>query len=343
MSDGTVVPAAVPPTLVGLLGGGVIGGGWAARFVLAGCHVRVYDPDPQAARKLGEVLDGARAAWAALTSAPLPAEGGCEVVGSVADAVTGAAFVQESAPENPDLKRALLAEADAAAAPEAVIASSTSGLLPSELQADMAHPGRMLVGHPFNPVYLLPLVEVCPGAQTDAAAVTRAVAVYTAVGMHPLVLRKEVGGFVADRLLEALWREALWLVRDGVATVSEIDDAIRYGAGLRWASMGTMLTYRIAGGEGGMRHFLAQFGPALQWPWTHLTDVPQLTDELLDRIVEQSDAQADGASVRELERLRDRCLVAVLQGLRSVPYGAGAALADFEEQLVARRAATSAG
>ena len=192
----------------------------------------------------------------------------------------------------------------------------------------MAHPDRMVVGHPFNPVYLLPLVEVCPG-ETDVGA-GRLVAVYTAVGMHPLVLRKEVDGFVADRLLEALWREALWLVQDGVATVSEIDDAIRYGAGLRWASMGTMLTYRIAGGEGGMRHFLAQFGPALQWPWTHLTDVPELTDELLDRIAEQSDAQADGASVRELERLRDRCLVAVLQGLRTISLRGGEVLAEYD-------------
>ena len=341
MADGAAGPSTAPPAQVGLLGGGVIGGGWAARFVLAGCDVRVYDPDPQAARKLAEVLDGARVAWAALTEAPLPAEGRWEVVDSVAAAVAGAGFVQESAPEDPALKRALLAAADAAADPDVVVASSTSGLLPSLLQADMTHPERLVVGHPFNPVYLLPLVEVCPGGRTGPEAVARAAAVYASVGMRPLVLRKEVDGFVADRLLEALWREALWLVNDGVATVTEIDDAIRYGAGLRWASMGTMLTYRIAGGEGGMRHFLAQFGPALQWPWTHLTDVPELTDRLLDRIAEQSDVQAAGASVRELERLRDRCLVAVLQGLRSVPYGAGAALADYEAQLVARQATTS--
>ncbi len=326
-------PPTRPPARVGLLGGGVIGGGWAARFALAGCDVQVFDPDPQAARRLGEVLDGARTAWAGLTEAPMPAEGAWTVVGSVAEAVAGAGFVQESAPEDPALKQGLLAEADAAADPDVVIASSTSGLLPSVLQSGMAHPERMVVGHPFNPVYLLPLVEVCPGARTGAGSVARAAAVYSAVGMHPLVLRHEVDGFVADRLLEALWREALWLVHDGVATVAEIDDAIRYGAGLRWASMGTMLTYRIAGGEGGMRHFMAQFGPALQWPWTHLTDVPELTEELLDRIAEQSDAQAEGASVRELERLRDRCLVAVLRGLRSVPYGAGAELAGYEATL----------
>src|SRR5262245_50084166 len=135
--------------------------------------------------------------------------------------------------------------------------------------------------------------------------------------MQPLVLSTEIDGFVADRLLEALWREALWLVHDGVATVEEIDDCIRFGAGLRWSFMGTFLTYRIAGGEAGMRHFMAQFGPALQWPWTKLMDVPELTDELLDRIVSQSDEQARGRSIRELERHRDDSLVAVMKALRT--------------------------
>ena len=161
--------------------------------------------------------------------------------------------------------------------------------------------------------------------------------------MKPLVLQHEIDGFVADRLLEALWREALWLVNDGVATVEQVDDAIRFGAGLRWASMGTMLTYRIAGGEGGMRHFMAQFGPALQWPWSKLTDVPELTDELLDRIEQQSDAQAAGADVRELERLRDDCLVGVLQGLRrSRLRGRRRAQGSTSSNLRQRQAADSA-
>jgi len=322
-----------PVRTVGLLGGGVIGGGWAARFLLAGVDVVLFDPDPQAERKLGEILANARSAWHSLTDAPLPTEGSWRIVGSVAEAVQGADFVQESAPERLELKQSLLAEADAAAPSHVVIASSTSGLLPTDLSAQMAHPERLVVGHPFNPVYLLPLVEVCPGERTSPESVERAAAVYESVGMRPLRLRKEIDGFVADRLLEALWREALWLVNDGVATVEEVDDAIRFGAGLRWSFMGTMLTYRIAGGEGGMRHFMAQFGPALQWPWTKLMDVPELTDTLLDTIAEQSDAQAAGADVRDLERLRDRCLVAVLQGLRSVPYGAGETLATYEERL----------
>src|SRR3954468_8834255 len=285
------------PRTVGLLGGGVIGGGWAARFVLNGVDVRLYDPAPDADRAVGEVLDNARRAMRRLTLAPLPAEGTLTLVATPEAAVAGAAFVQESAPEREALKRDLLAAASRAAPVDVVFASSTSGLLPSRLQADMAHPERLTIGHPFNPVYLLPLIELCGGKRTAPATLERAADVYRAVGMRPLVLRREIDGFVADRLLEALWREALWLVADDVATVEEIDGAIRCGAGLRGSIMGTFLTYRIAGGEGGMRHFMSQFGPALQWPWTKLTDVPQLTEELLDKLVAQSDAQAAGRSV----------------------------------------------
>ncbi len=323
-----------PPGRVALLGGGVIGAGWAARLLLNGSDVRLYDPDPATERVVGEVLENARDAYARLTLAPLPPEGSLAVVGSIEEAVDGAELVQESAPEQLGLKRALLAAADRAAPDDAIVCSSTSGLRPSELQDAMARPERFVVGHPFNPVYLLPLVEICGGARTAPATVERAAAAYRAIGMHPLVVRTEIDGFVADRLLEALWREALWLVHDEVATVAEIDDAIRYGAGLRWASMGTFLTYRIAGGEQGMRHFMQQFGPALAWPWTKLTDVPELTDELVDTIAAQSDEQAGGRSIRDLERLRDRALVGVLQALRVEDTGAGATLAAWERGLL---------
>ena len=325
--------AAPRPRSVAVLGGGVIGGGWAARFVLNGVDVQVFDPDPEAARRVDAMLANARRAYRRLTLAPLPAEGELRFVASVEEAVAGVDFVQESAPEREEVKRALLASACRAAGPDVVFGSSTSGLLPSRLQADMEHPERMAVGHPFNPVYLLPLVEVCGGERTSPGTLERASDVYRSVGMWPLVLRKEVEGFVADRLLEALWREALWLVHDDMATVEEIDDAIRYGAGLRWSFMGTFLTYRIAGGQAGMRHFMAQFGPTLRLPWTKLTDVPELTDALLDKIVAQSDAQAGDLSIRQLEELRDDCLVAVMQGLRTHRFGAGAVLDDYERAL----------
>src|SRR5918992_111933 len=250
------------PRCVGLLGGGVIGGGWAARFLLNGVDVRLFDPDPDAAHRVEAMLGNARRAYRKLTLAPLPAEGSLTYAASVEEAVATVDFVQESVPEREEVKRVLLAATCRAADPDVVICSSTSGLLPSRLQADMEHPERLAVGHPFNPVYLLPLVEVCGGERTSPETLERAAAVYRSVGMRPLVLRKEIEGFVADRLLEALWREALWLVHDDVATVEEIDDAIRYGPGLRWSFLGTFLTYRIAGGEAGMSHFMAQFGPA---------------------------------------------------------------------------------
>lgn len=323
---------------VGLLGGGVIGGAWAARFVLNGHDVVMFDPDPDAPRKVSEVMANARRAYAKLTMAPWPAEGSLRIVTTVAEAMDGAEFVQESAPERIDLKQALLAEASRLVGPDVIIGSSTSGLLPSDMQRDMRNPERLVVGHPFNPVYLMPLVEVVGGHQTTEAVKQRAAEIYRSVGMQPLILGKEIDGFVADRLMEALWREALWLINDGVATASEIDDAIRFGPGLRWSFMGTFLLYRIAGGEAGMRHFMAQFGPALQWPWSKLTDVPELTDELLNTLCEQSDQQAAGQSIRELEMLRDDCLIEVIHGLRNKNLAAGQTLATFERQLVDRAA-----
>jgi len=322
------------PRAVGVLGGGVIGGGWAARFLTNGTDVRLYDPDPHAAEKVAAMLENARRALGRLTLLPLPPEGRLELVATPEEAVEGIDFVQENAPEREDLKRELLARAGRAAEADAVFCSSTSGLRPSALQRDMPNPGAMAVGHPFNPVYLLPLVEVCAGDQTAPETVERAAAVYRSVGMEPLVLRTEIDGFIADRLMEALWREALWLVADDVASVSEIDDAIRLGPGLRWSFMGPFLTYRTAGGEAGMRHFLEQFGPTLQWPWTRLTDVPELTGELVEKVVSQSDAQARGRSVHELEQLRDDCLVSVLQGLRAQRTGAGAVLEQHERALM---------
>ncbi|MEK0084138.1 carnitine 3-dehydrogenase [Benzoatithermus flavus] len=317
---------------VGLIGAGVIGAGWAARLVLNGIDVALYDPDPEVERKVGEVLANAERAYRKLTLAPLPRRGSVTFARSVEEAVADADFVQESAPEREDLKIRLLAQVDRACRPDVVIGTSTSGLLPTRLQSGMAHPERFTVGHPFNPVYLLPLVEICGGERTSEATKERAATFYRSIGMKPLMLRKEIDGFIADRLMEALWREALHLVNDDVATVEEIDDAVRFGCGLRWSFMGTFLVYRIAGGEAGMRHFMAQFGPALKLPWTKL-EAPELTDELLEKIVAQSDAQAGDRSIRELERLRDDCLVSVMQGLRSHHWGAGEVLAAYEEKL----------
>ena len=320
-----------------IVGGGVIGGGWAARFVQNGIDVAIYDPDPEAERKIGEVLANADRAFAKLTNAPRTRRGALRFVATVEEAVRGADLIQESAPERLELKRRLFADIDRHAKPDALIGSSTSGLLPSDLQEGMAHPERLIVAHPFNPVYLLPLVEIVSGRQTSPETIERAKSVYAGIGMKPLVVRKEIDAFIGDRLLEAFWREALWLVHDNVATAEEIDDVVRYSFGLRWAQMGTFMVYRIAGGEAGMRHFMNQFGPALKWPWTKLMDVPEFTPALVDKIVAQSDAQAAGLSIRELERIRDDNLVAIMQALRAQNggkgWGAGALLKQYEDRL----------
>ena len=321
-----------------VVGAGVIGGGWAARLVLNGLDVAVFDPHPDSERRVRVMLENASRIFSKLALAARPEPGSLRFAASIADAVRDADFVQESAPEREELKRALLAEIDAHAPNDALVCSSTSGLLPSRLQSDMRHPDRFLVGHPFNPVYVLPLVELCGGGRTAPEAIARAQEFYRWIGMRPLVVRKENDGFIADRLLEALWREALWLVKEDFATVEEVDDAIRFGAGLRWAMFGTFLIYRLAGGEDGMRHFMAQFGPALKLPWTKLTDVPELTDELIDKIASQSDQQAGGVGLRTWEIRRDDGLLAIMQALKTLGIGAGRVLGDYERSLDARAA-----
>jgi carnitine 3-dehydrogenase len=314
------------PTRAAAIGCGVIGAGWVARLRLRGVDVQVFDPSPDAARVIDEVHGNAVTAWAELDLPPGPI-GGLAVCASIAEACAGADLVVESVPERLDLKHTTLAAIDGETDPSAVIASSTSGFRPSQLAEPLGHPERLIVGHPFNPVYLLPLVEVVGGQRTAAETIARASAWYRALGMHPLHVRAEIDAHIADRLLEAVWREALWLVRDGIATTEEIDDAIRYGFGLRWAQMGLFETYRIAGGLGGMRHFISQFGECLTWPWTKLTDVPELTDELIDTIADQSDAQSGHLGVRELERIRDRNVAGILRTLEANDWGAGRTIA----------------
>jgi carnitine 3-dehydrogenase len=325
------------------IGGGVIGGGWIARLLLSGVDVKVFDPQPDAGRMVAEVFANAERAWGNLTAAPLPPRGRLSFEKSLEDAVQDAEFIQESVPERLDLKRSVINQIDAFAPAASIIGSSTSGLLPSELQAQMRHPERLVVAHPYNPVYLLPLVELVPGGKTGKLQVSQAIAIYEQIGMKAVVIPKEIEAFVGDRLLEALWREALWLIKDDICDVETLDDVIRYSFGLRWAQMGLFQTYRIAGGEAGMPHFLAQFGPCLKWPWSRLTDVPDMDQALIGKISEQSDAQAAGLGIRELERIRDDNLVAILHALKGgqggVGWGAGKLLKSFEDQLWAKAVA----
>lgn len=318
-----------------VLGGGVIGAGWVARLIENGHDVRVFDPAPGAERRLAEALGNAERAFAQLFSAPRRAKGAVTLAGSVGEAVQGADLIVEAVPERVEVKHRVYAEAEEAAPSDAVIASSTSGIKPTDLQAPLRHPERLLVAHPFNPVYLLPVVEIVAGERTGEEAVARAMAFYPTLGMKPVRVRREIEAFVADRLLESLWREALWLIKDGVCTTEELDDIVRFGFGLRWAQMGVFDTYRVAGGEAGMRHFMAQFGPCLKWPWTKLTDVPEFDDSLVDLIAGQSDAQSGHLGIREMERIRDDNLVAIQRALAATGWGAGALLAEHEARLAA--------
>ena len=321
---------------VAIIGGGVIGGGWAARFLLHGWNVRVFDPHPDTQNRVNEVLANARRALPAVFNAGLPSEGALSFVPNLEEAVDNVQWVQESVPERLDIKHQVINQIQKHA-PNAIIGSSTSGFKPSQLQQHAAHPEKIMVAHPFNPVYLLPLVELVPTAANSSEAIADAKAILGEIGMQPLLVRKEIDAHIADRFLEAVWREALWLVKDDVATTEEIDDAIRLGFGLRWAQMGLFETYRLAGGEEGMAHFIRQFGPALKWPWTKLMDVPELTDELVQKIADQSDAQSGAYSIRELERIRDKNLVAFLKALKQNNWGAGKALKDHELSLKGRR------
>ncbi|RBI83232.1 carnitine 3-dehydrogenase [Rhodosalinus halophilus] len=316
-----------------IIGAGVIGAGWAARFLLNGWDVRVFDPAPEATRTLEATLARARRTLPMLYDVALPLEGRLTLHDSAGAAVAGADWIQESVGERLELKHAVLREIEEAAAPETPIGSSTSGFTPSQLQQDARHPGRLFVAHPFNPVYLLPLVELVGSAKTDPQTLDSASETLSGLGMHPLPLRGEIDAHVADRLLEAVWRECLWLVKDGIATTEEIDDAIRMGFGLRWAQMGIFETYRLAGGEQGMRHFLAQFGPALKWPWTKLMDVPDLDAALVETIAAQSDAQSGHLSIADLAHRRDDNLVALLRALKARDQAAGRVLAAHEERL----------
>ncbi len=317
------------PRRIAIVGTGVIGAGWAARCLARGCEVVASDPGRHAEARLRAAVDNAWPALRRLSLSPGADPAALTFTADLETAVAEADFVQESAPEDEDLKRKLLARIDAAAPPRTVIASSSSGLLPSRIQADCAHPGRIVIGHPFNPVYLLPLVEVLGGDQTAPDALDRAEAFYRSLGMRPLRVRHEVPGYIADRLQEALWREALHMIAEGTASTDEIDDAIIYGPGLRWAFMGHCLTIHLAGGETGMAHALEQFGPALKLPWTKLKG-PELNEELSRRMVEGTRAQAGGRGVKELERLRDDCLIAIMRALRPYDIGAGAVLAADE-------------
>jgi carnitine 3-dehydrogenase len=301
------------PKRVAVIGAGTIGASWAAYFLARGFEVGAYDPLPNDEAFARRFIDNA---WPTLEKLNAVQPGADRkrfaFFEEPAAAVKGAEFVQESGPEREDLKIELFATLDASLPPETVIATSSSGLLISRVSAKCRHPQRCVIGHPFNPPHLIPLVEVVGGAKTSPEAITKAMNFYRDIGKHPIHIRKEVRGHVANRLQAALWREAVHLVTEGVVSVADADAAIAYGPGLRWALMGPHLTFHMAGGEGGMAHFMSHIGPAMQG-WMDDLGQTRLTPEVQKAIINGVTEEAAGRSMADLQRWRDRKLIEILK------------------------------
>ena len=318
---------------IGLLGTGVIGAGWAARALHTGIDVVASDIDPKMEDWINEAVENALPSLQSLTEGiTLPPKGKLTFTTDPISMSQQVEFIQENIPEVLDIKRKSLKSIAEVTNKEIIISSSTSGFMPTELQQGMTFPERFIVGHPFNPVYLCPLVEIVGGKETSDKVKNIAKIFYESMGMHTLMLRKEVPGHISDRLQEAMWREILHALNDDIATTGELDESIVYGPGLRWSIMGMNQIYMIAGGKGGARHFIEQFGPALKWPWSHLK-APELSNEIIDRFVEGVEAQSQGKSIREMEKIRDECLVAIQKVLSKHNMGAGKTLNEFKKKI----------
>lgn len=297
---------------VAVVGTGVIGASWAAYFLSRGLDVSATDPSPGAEERMREAV---KRHWPSLEKLGLAVGASMEKLvffTELESALQDADFVQENGPEREDLKMDLFRRMDAALPPDVILASSSSGLLMSRVQSACKHPERVLLGHPFNPPHMIPLVEVIGGERTSPEAVEHAMAFYAAIGKRPIHPRKEVKGHIANRLQAALWREAFHLVEQGVATVSDIDTAIAYGPGLRWALMGPFVNLHLSGGEGGIRHVLDHLGPPMENWWADL-GAPKITEELKQKLVAGVDAELNGKRQSTLSAERDRLLVDLIE------------------------------
>ncbi len=297
---------------VAVIGTGVIGASWATHFLARGLEVTASDPASGAEGRLRALVAQQWRGASRLGETEGAYEARLHFAASIREAVRDAQFVQESGPERLDVKRQLFAELDEAAAPGVVLASSSSGILISEVQSGCKRPDRVLIGHPFNPPHLIPLVEVVGGKLTSPAAVEAALAFYRSVGKRPIHVRKEVKGHVANRLQAALWREAFGLVQHGVATVADIDLAISHGPGLRWALLGPFLNLQLSGGAGGMRHTLDHLGPPMEEWWEDLF-ATRLTEEVKGEILAGSAEETRGWDMEEVVRERDDLLIDLLR------------------------------
>ena len=293
---------------IAVIGTGVIGSGWIVRFLAHNKKVIAYDKDIRLKKKIIKEIKQTWPYIKKLFNKKKLKLKNFSFVTSLKDALKDAEFVQECAPENYKLKIRLMKEIGKYSKSDAIISSSSSGLLPSRIYSKCKNPSRTIIAHPFNPVYMLPGVEIVPGKRTKKNFLKKAYKFYKSVSMNPIMIKKELPGYLSDRLQEALWREALHIVNEGYASTEDLDRAIEDGPGMRWSLMGTDLTFHLAGGNAGMKHMLEQFGPALKLPWTKLK-APKLSNKLSNRVIAGTKKQARGKSVAEISKIRDEYLL----------------------------------
>jgi len=293
---------------IAVIGTGVIGAGWIIRFLFNKKKIKIYDPNIKQKKFLLNEIKRVNPILKKFYKNKIDIKSQLEFCKSLEEAVKDVDLIQENAPENEILKTKIIKEISLYAKKNTIIASSSSGLLPTKIQAKCINPKRVIIAHPFNPVYLLPLVELVPGEKTDLKIISKAKNFYRNIGMKTLVLKKELPGYLSDRLQESMWRESLHIINEGYASTQDLDDAIIYGPGLRWSLMGTFLTFHLAGGEMGMKHMLEQFGPALKLPWTKLK-APILTESLKNKIINGTKNQSKNKSINSLANSRDNFLI----------------------------------
>ena len=293
---------------IAVIGIGVIGTGWIIRFLYNKKKIKVYDPNVEQKKILLKEIKRVEPALKKIYKKKINLSKQLEFSKSLKDAVENVDLIQENAPEDETLKKNLIKEISEYSKTNSIIASSSSGLLPSKIQSKCKNPKRLIIAHPFNPVYLLPLVELVAGKKTDKKFINKANIFYSNIGMKTLILKKELPGYLSDRLQESMWRESLHIINEGYASTQDLDDAIIYGPGLRWSLMGTFLTFHLAGGKMGMDHMLEQFGPALKLPWTKLK-APILNQKLRNKLINGTKIQSKNRSIENLSNLRDNFLI----------------------------------
>ena len=301
-----------PIDKIAIIGTGVIGSGWTLRLLAKKKEIYVFEPSIKQKKFLLDEIKRTTKSLKNFYKISTISTKKLYFKKSIRDAVKDVDLIQENVPENEKIKKKIVKEISKWSKPNAIIASSSSGLLPSRIQSACKNPARFIIAHPFNPVYLLPLVEIVKGKKTKLDFLKKSEIFYRSVGMIPLIVKKEVEGYLSDRLQESMWRESLHIINENIASTDDLDKAIIHGPGLRWSLMGTFLTFHLAGGKMGMRHMLNQFGPSLKLPWTKLK-APKLTKKLSNRIIKGTKKQSKGKSIKELTTIRDNFLIDLLK------------------------------